>query len=1162
MSDVHTERLAVLLSLISLVADLEDVSVLCSAREFDFRHDSRFANLDAQEIRLAPLPQEDVDRVLGTVGLDASRVPAKLKSLLAIPQWLKLFMKQSWAGEVSLPLTAQALLETMWTQQVSQPTAFAAENDRAASELAKAISQREELWLARGGLAHLEPALQRLLSAGVLTTDRSGLRVSFAHQSSYEFARARAFVREESLTAYVLTQQGSLFVRPTMWTALQYLRSADPPRFRVEINALWAAALRPHVRLLLVEFIAQVPDPDDFEFAFLVPVFEQPRWAAAAFNATVHSEGWLRRLRRGPLQAAMLSTRAETTYGALVASLKHDRDGTLELIANLWGGRTEWAGLVIAVMRQLNNWTPIALDLVTEALAVDLDALETVDSFAWQLRPTAPAYAIELVARHLERRFSKQEPVLPQSPPLAEDAAEADQFRWYREREPRKTIEEIFNSASRIHVLIDLAEAEPELFLRRLVPWVARVLAHAVEDDRWHPSYRQDYICDCARTGHVSELPHALRAASEKLARTAADRFWALCDEWTASDLHIIHVIFSYGIELVDATSVDRVVTYLLGDPRRLRLGERSDHDARTVALLRSLNTSLHLEPALRLQTAIIASERSSESGERDARGRAFAHRVNREHRVRLLQALPHTLLSGANAALLEQELRVFGEEDHPSGRTIEMQQVRSPMSAKQMERAANPHVLNLFRELPDSTGHQDPKRFHASGAFDASREFAEFAKQNTSRAIQLIDELQPGVNEIPAGAGVEALADTTLPTAELGALVVRCHERGFASEQFRCNAARALEKRAAAERGLPQALLDMLCGWLDDVPYRARTIAHSASEEHSGSPPFLLGFGGIMMPPGGSYPLLDALRVALLSEKPHRSSDWLSLLTHHLERDEDPLIWKAFVRRLEWLRTCEKAAAREFLLQLFQRYPEALESGHCAHLVAIASWWVDEETIHAWVRSIGASKWKHASRARGELTAFLATRARPLAWAVHELQTILSGDLTNHDAIGAAHVLAGMWEDAATRGHAAPFLEVLARRGSKGTDDALLRRLGNDDLAGDNASAEVLRAFSEREAPPPLELAHEVVPWLARMVQLCPALVCAVLERMVSAAAADGAPGMKLGGASLELVNIAVTLQRIPAFREKGLTLFEQLLELNLYGVRQALDDIDSPRS
>ena len=45
----------------------------------------------------------------------------------------------------------------------------------------------------------------------------------------------------------------------------------------------------------------------------------------------------------------------------------------------------------------------------------------------------------------------------------------------------------------------------------------------------------------------------------------------------------------------------------------------------------------------------------------------------------------------------------------------------------------------------------------------------------------------------------------------------------------------------------------------------------------------------------------------------------------------------------------------------------------------------------------------------------------------------------------------------------------------------------------------------------------------------------------------------------SLELINIAMTLQRYEGeLRVKGLELFERILNLNLYGAKEALNEID----
>ncbi len=73
LADAKTERLAVLLSLISSVK-ASGIPVVCSVREFDFKHDIRFLGLAADELRLSPLAASDVEAVLLSRGIDTARV--------------------------------------------------------------------------------------------------------------------------------------------------------------------------------------------------------------------------------------------------------------------------------------------------------------------------------------------------------------------------------------------------------------------------------------------------------------------------------------------------------------------------------------------------------------------------------------------------------------------------------------------------------------------------------------------------------------------------------------------------------------------------------------------------------------------------------------------------------------------------------------------------------------------------------------------------------------------------------------------------------------------------------------------------------------------------------------------------------------------------------
>ncbi len=857
----------------------------------------------------------------------------------------------------------------------------------------------------------------------------------------------------------------------------------------------------------------------------------------------------------------MVGDRPNATYAAIAASLKLDPDETLTLMARHWGGSAEHAELVVGALRGLEDWTEQARDLLDAALQHAAHPEQVLDAFAWQLKGKAPGHAIELIARFLERNFKAREPTLPRSVPLSPDAPQDAWLRWYLDREPLKTIRDIFQSASSaIHVLVELAEAEPETFLRAFLPWVAAVLSHAAEADEWHPAYLADHICDCShRVGPSRELPQALRAASEALARVDPAKFLILCSEWATSELQTIHVILSYGYERLGPADSRSVAAYLLADPRRLKLGEAGDPDARSIALLQSIRDTVSAEDAGALETAIHASEPSSQSLARPVTARRAARMINREHRLRLLQALPAAMLSDRTRSQIEQEARVFGENGRVRGLT-EVKRIGSPMSAEQMAAAEDNHVLQLFEDLPDSTGFQHPKRIMDGGAIEAGRELATLAKKLPGRAVALIDQLAPERNEIPVALAISALSETDMPTSDFCELVRSCNARGFSSGEFRDDAARALARRADSGEGLPEFIVNMLRGWLAEIPVGARTKPALTSDRNEGSPPFLLGGGGIFALPAGNFNVLDALLVALLSAKPPRTAELMSVLQEHVQRDEEPIAWRAFAHRLEHLRHCDKSSASEFIAELFRRYPEALECRAGVTSLAWAGWWADPSVVKTWLDLLARSAWEHAAEAVGELTALFAIRRQPLPWAEHDLRQIIASPHDPSQLLGAAELTADLWRDPARRARACPYLCDLVRLQQPAIDEIVLKRLAHDDVGVDDLAREVLQAFATRAEPVTVECSNDLISWLSTLVHAEPASVHQLLTSLLSALAKDP-DSMRIGFSAGELVNTALTLQRMPGLREQGLDLFEQLLALDLYGARGALDEIDSAR-
>jgi len=1155
--DLHTERLSALLSLISAVCAAQ-IPIVCSVRSFDYQHDGRFAQLKAEEMRLAPLTDGAVDRTLRQAGFEPSRAGSKLRALLTVPHWLKLFVQLSWDQASILPLTAQALMESVWQQRVLSSATFATQNAEALGDIAEQVSEREELWVSRAAFSHIEPAIQRLLAAGVLQTDPTLLRIGFAHQSLFEFARARAFVRVSSLSAHVMARQDSLFVRPTIWTALQYLRAADPRSYRDQLTTLWGGQVRPHLRLLFIEFIGQLEDPEGWEIGLLQPIFGDPTWGRPAFNAISQSKLWVRWARQALLPSAMSSPLASDAYATIVASLKLDRDETIELMRRYWYGKSSHAQLVIAVLRQLEDWAAPAQELLREALPHVENVEQQLDTFSWYLKTKAPTAAIDLIASHLSLTFALRESTLPRSVPVPDGASWEEKFEWHTHREPVKTANQIFRSSSHFHVLVDLAEAEPEQFLRRLLPWVAAVLTHAAEANAWQLGYRRDEVCDCSGDiGPSRDLPDALRTAAEALASANSVTFLALLNEWAPSDLHAIHVVFSYGLEKLGATCSRQIVEYLAADPRRLSLGEFSDYEARTMALLQAIASSVVQDDVGVLEAAILSSNPCIEHFNGDAAARRRTRDRNREHRLRLLSLLPTAQLAPSTRALVEQETRTFGPQPTKPVREFGFTLIGSPMSAAQMSRAADDDIVRLFDELPDETKFRHPERSLMGGAVEAAREFATFARQHPERAVGIIERLSPTSNEIPVGDAIGALTESSLPTQALYEIIEACDRRGFSAIQFRTDAARALSKRAGPH-GLSRPAEKLLSTWLEQVPTRARSAPPVSSEENAGNPPFLSRSGGIISLPAGNYAVLDALLVSLLSSQPPRTGEWLDLLLAHVERDEEPLLWRAFARRLVYLRRCDREAATRLLDRLFARYPEVLSSDHGVFLVAVSSWWVAPEVVQHWVAALRSSSWQHARRAVGELTAFLGAREPAMAWAGDALSDLVDTSTDEEQLLGATHALTTLWREPEARARAAVHLGKLLCVGDTARDAVAFRALAHDKLSGDLPSKTLLREVAERSDPIPRESAHDVAEWLLAMVQHCPDDVCLFAERMVATAADGGDAQTALGGASTHLLNIATTLQRIASFRARGLTLFERLLMLNVYGVHDVLAEID----
>ena len=614
-----------------------------------------------------------------------------------------------------------------------------------------------------------------------------------------------------------------------------------------------------------------------------------------------------------------------------------------------------------------------------------------------------------------------------------------------------------------------------------------------------------------------------------------------------------IHVALSFGLEVVASTDPALVVAYLLENSRRLCIGDFQDNSRYTGALLSRLGPVLSHSQAARLEDAIKTSAPASAGANRPVESRRRAQQLNRRHRLMLLRALPESLLSAEVRALVDQELRTFGKDLSTGFRSRGFREVGSPMGAAEMAQARDEDIVNLFSELVDSTHWDHPRRWLEGGSVQAAREFAAFAKSHPARAKAISERFQPGQQENPAGEMLRALAETELPTQDLEALAASFDIRGFTSEEFRTHAAWALEKRAS---GLSDATVDMLGSWIGDA---ARETAGELQEDR-GHPPFLWGMGGGDALPRGSYPMLSAVTVTLLSRTPPDAEKWIDLLEKHLERNDSLEIWLPFSRYLRWLCLVDATRAAAFLDGLLEHYREVLESADGVRLLAHASWWLPQAQLRRLVLRLREGSWPHGNRAFGELVGFLGVREPAVDWARAQLTSLLDLDEASDEParVGVAGICVDLWtsswREACTR-----VLERLAENGSRTEREQILSGLHPSEVMVDDESRRLLVALARD--PEAFFVTHSglALEWVSSLLHCYPTEVRTLVEGLVTALETRGTDAPYVHAGLDTLVNLSITMQRLPQHREAGLDIFERLLSIGFYGARRALDEADA---
>ncbi|MDF2446669.1 MAG: hypothetical protein K0S46_1905 [Moraxellaceae bacterium] len=1153
----HSARLRVLLDLVQDLSEVERVHTVISCRTFEQKHDPALRNLDATVIRLELPEWSAVLPVLSAKGLQAEAWNQDIQQVLRSPHALDIFV--SLLGGLTEPevlRSFQGLLERQWETHVLSD--ISGRRRATLRHLARLMAEREVLGLPLAQVEDHYLEIQELAAAGLLRVDQGPGRVEFRHQTLYEFVRARSFLDERgSLTETVRAQQGSLRIRPQLWHALGYFRGASPEEYGVEIDRLWAANLRPHLKMLLIEFLGLQSAPMPAERR-LVEQAMMNQWFLPRFlGAAVGSPGWFAIL--SPIHLPRLMSLPEEQAQALLPMLRQalhfSADSVVDLVRRHWLPKQD---------RDLLSWRVLGAGDVAPQAGHWLDSLIliagrssiaewAIGNLAGVVSAALPKEAPRLIAAWIKRQINAA------TAPLATSSAE-DEGAAAR---ASKIVQSILG-ARQFPDMDAIAEASPRDFVVALWPLLLDGLELcAAEAPSFVIGYRQSsgllfQDLDEEEARYERPLLRSVQLGVQGWADSDPEGYLEFVAANSQSELLLVHRFLAVGLVRVVAHSPKCVFDYLLGDPRRLVLGPYTDVHKESVALIEAICPLIDDSTYARLESALRDWRYYSDAVQQDDPSiRHQRLQWARQHRLRLLRALPVGRSSPAVQRLVEEEERAFpgltSEDVHFSG----AQWIGSPVNATQMDLAADADVLNLFNELTDDVAWDHPRHRMKGGAIQAGRELAELAKSNLAKVLRIVRALDPGRNEIPVSCALRGLVPAGLTAPELYSLIAELEDKGFVGAGFRRDAAYAISSAANKEAPVPDDLLDRMERWL--VLGTAEDSSEIETDAEDNPSAVLWGHGSIDVLPNGNYPTLSALTSACLTTEPPRLDRWLSILERHVARVESSRVWEAMIQReLMYLQMADRSRAEALVDHLVAGAPYIVNGRGWANFVARSFRWASAVAAQRWLMGIIEGGGLGLQGA-GELAGLRHALFPAEDWS-RELVAVLVNDAASAAALGVAHSVANLWHEPMSRPVVHPVLLHLLRSSDDRVLNALSAIFVNDGFAADAETRELLDALVAFPEVLKNGRAERLPEMLVKIVATEPERVCQVVHALLNVA------GDQMGNIATSwylstewLLDIALQLQDMGAVeRSAGSALFERMLEFNMPQAREMTLDLD----
>jgi len=1172
--DRQPGRLNVLLALIQSLAETKNVHIVATCREFEFRHGTQFARLDHFERLDLQLPTwEHIAPILEKEGHDPNSMGEPLCELLRNPLHLRIFLEIAKPGEVfeSFP----KLLDQLWKvriigqSEVQQSITFL-------TQLAERMTEEEVLWLP-SSIADECPDICRILEqSGILMSNQDNSTIGFCHQTFYDHTLARAFARGSKLLAdFVLERQNGLFVRPILLRSLNYLRGTATHQYQKQLTILLQTSqqqVRPHIRNLLIEFVGAQPNPDSVEAGLLIPLLNSKTEGIKVLDAMIGSPGWFRRLRDHPEFTQWLEKPVEQAVYCsplLTTAASFAAEDVWGLIEEYWLHEQTYDFLSLRVIWNIGQWTSERVWMMQQVIQRSNIEWHDVAAIAEKIAETLPDQAMRVIRAHLDYLLDQAIKTSKIPPPeLPSDADEVERYAHTYTHDPSKPLQRLMESS--FYEIEKFAQVNPKAFLDSIWAWFTYLVDQIANDTGLsNISYREDHSISLGR--HHGEIIEALLEAILNLAENHRQSFLTFIAQNLQSNLLLVHRLLARGLEKIASQEPQILLDYLLGDQRRLCLGDSIEgYHYETKRIISSVCPHLSPDDRVKIEDAIRQFDHYHpwENCDSDTRFQLSQH--NRKYRLQLLLAFPNECLSTKSKRLRDEEIRAFpwevAEDRYPT--VTEAQIVGPRMTREEMARAKDEHLLSLFDELSDETGEDHPQRrwskdlSRSGGVGEQSYEFGELVKNDPDRFLRLLPCLQPQRHEWYAGKALVNLAEINFPSSDLIQLVENLDQRGFTSEKFREDAAHALEKVAECNQGLPTRVLALMESWLPTQTQPKLEHYRSKEEQRSNlKSPILFGIGGSHFLPGGKGNIVRVIAEGYLRQSPPDLEGWAKFIRSQLGVEPHPAVWVDILTRMPPLLNGDRAQATELFDTVIRNCPEVLQYAWTLYFISrTIGWFEPKETVQGWLEMLRSNHSNFSQQAYGELLLVQYLQYQD-EWSVEQIRHHLANQDNEAILCGLSHAASHLWIQRRCRAIAAEILYTLASSSATSVQQAVASvfRWSRDHFQLNSGMLKIIQAVCKNQGVL-LEAANDLTEIIEseELVDNNPEIVAEVCKSLLSIGVELTNPARATALIAESLTTIAIKLHRQPLYREVGLQLFEQLLALNLRETRSALEMLD----